>query len=88
MEDKKFREKIAKDLTNGLKDITILRKNEDGSMDVRLTTNIDGKVYDMLESIWLLYEANAADFGIVIHDIEFKKRFLSSLSSELRKYVQ
>ena len=34
MEDKYLREKIIYDLKNGLKDVEVIRNNEDGSMDV------------------------------------------------------
>ena len=88
VDDRKLRKQIANDLINGLKDIEVIKTNADGSMEIKLTPNMNGILDGMVDIIWKLYEARAAEYGIVIHNEDFKKEFINDLRFELMKYVQ
>ena len=88
VDDRKLRKQIANDLISGLKDIEVIKTNADGSMEIKLTPNMNGIIDDMVNMIWKLYEARASNYGIVIYTEDFKREFINDLRFELMKYVQ
>jgi len=88
VDDRKLRKQIANDLISGLKDIEVIKTNADGSMEIKLTPNMNGIIDGMVNMIWKLYEARASNYGIVIYTEDFKREFINDLRFELMKYVQ